>query len=342
MIQRLELKNFTVFESLEIDFSPGVNIFIGENGTGKTHVLKLMYSVLASCFQRVHPGTKLKDVFRPEGSIQRLVRRELAKPVTGTFMVGTDTDEFTGHIEKVISKTSGFLGFDAYVGAAATKKLVTRPIYIPPKEILAEAAKTIALEREWELPISAVEIDYISTILLPERKTTSPLSLPSSLLKRLIAVVGGSVIQEEDRFYIREKAGKCEFSLVAEGHRKLAALSILMQKNLIDNNTIIFWDEPENNMNPKLLKFLVELLIELQRSGVQIFLATHSYALLKLFDLLKRCDNITYHHFKSNPVTRGKKVEMKSSDDSLIITESSISETYLELYDMEVERAFSE
>ena len=45
LIQSLELKNFTVFENLRIDVSSNINIFIGENGTGKTHLLKALYAV---------------------------------------------------------------------------------------------------------------------------------------------------------------------------------------------------------------------------------------------------------------------------------------------------------
>ena len=41
MIEKIEIKNFTAFDELKIDFVPGVNLFIGENGTGKTHILKL-------------------------------------------------------------------------------------------------------------------------------------------------------------------------------------------------------------------------------------------------------------------------------------------------------------
>ena len=39
MIQKIKLKNFTVFEDFELEFSQGINVFIGENGTGKTHII---------------------------------------------------------------------------------------------------------------------------------------------------------------------------------------------------------------------------------------------------------------------------------------------------------------
>jgi len=43
-LRKLFLKDFTAFDELELEFSPGLNIFIGLNGTGKTHVMKVLYS----------------------------------------------------------------------------------------------------------------------------------------------------------------------------------------------------------------------------------------------------------------------------------------------------------
>ena len=38
MLERITFEKFTAFEKLDIEFSPGINVFIGENGTGKTHI----------------------------------------------------------------------------------------------------------------------------------------------------------------------------------------------------------------------------------------------------------------------------------------------------------------
>ena len=55
MISKLHLKNFIAFTDLSIDFSPGINIIIGENGTGKTQLLR---AILAMSGQpRPHSGT---------------------------------------------------------------------------------------------------------------------------------------------------------------------------------------------------------------------------------------------------------------------------------------------
>ena len=44
-IKSAQLQNFTVFEELKIKFSKGINVVIGTNGTGKTHLLKAMYGI---------------------------------------------------------------------------------------------------------------------------------------------------------------------------------------------------------------------------------------------------------------------------------------------------------
>jgi predicted ATP-dependent endonuclease of OLD family len=44
-IKRVEIKDFLVFKGdFSMDFRPGVNVFIGSNGTGKTTLLKALYA----------------------------------------------------------------------------------------------------------------------------------------------------------------------------------------------------------------------------------------------------------------------------------------------------------
>src|SRR5262245_8324455 len=79
----LELRNLSTIEAADFDFAPGINILIGENGTGKSHVLKVLYALLRSTrILRVPTSdvgqairARLADIFRPDdGHIGRLVR----------------------------------------------------------------------------------------------------------------------------------------------------------------------------------------------------------------------------------------------------------------------------
>ena len=45
-IKQIVIENFTVFNSENLGFSDGLNVVVGENGGGKSHLLKLLYSLL--------------------------------------------------------------------------------------------------------------------------------------------------------------------------------------------------------------------------------------------------------------------------------------------------------
>lgn len=57
-INALTLKNFTAFESTEFAFSDSINVMIGTNGTGKTHILKIVYAILKS-IQTAHSKRRM-------------------------------------------------------------------------------------------------------------------------------------------------------------------------------------------------------------------------------------------------------------------------------------------
>ena len=51
-VKKIKLQNYTIFENQEIEFSPGINIIIGGNGTGKTQLMKALYAACQSTDQR--------------------------------------------------------------------------------------------------------------------------------------------------------------------------------------------------------------------------------------------------------------------------------------------------
>lgn len=80
MITKLNADSFTAFRSITVDFSPGINIIIGENGTGKTHILKVLYAGCSTIDTRNDKdiAQKLKAIFLPN-TIGRLVRRTVGR-----------------------------------------------------------------------------------------------------------------------------------------------------------------------------------------------------------------------------------------------------------------------
>lgn len=52
-LEKVYLKNYKAIEELEIDFQPGINLLVGDNGAGKTSVLDGIAIVLSGLFVNV-------------------------------------------------------------------------------------------------------------------------------------------------------------------------------------------------------------------------------------------------------------------------------------------------
>jgi predicted ATP-binding protein involved in virulence len=101
------------------------------------------------------------------------------------------------------------------------------------------------------------------------------------------AMCGRVSLDPAGRFYLHLPGqGKMEVSLVAEGVRKIAMLAYLAANGSLKEKSALFWDEPETNLNPRLMKNLAQALCDLANRGVQVVAATHSLFMMKELSLL--------------------------------------------------------
>ena len=92
----------------------------------------------------------------------------------------------------------------------------------------------------------------------------------------------------DDRFYLKPGTqARLEFNLVAEGLRKIALLWQLIKNGTLERGSVLFWDEPRQILILNIFR-LAELLIMLEREGVQIFVSTHDYFLSKYIEVKKK------------------------------------------------------
>ena len=112
-------------------------------------------------------------------------------------------------------------------------------------------------------------------------------------------ITQGRVTVADERFYLKPgNQARIEFNLVAEGIRKIALLWQLIKNGTLEKGAMLFWDEPEANINPKYIPILADMLLELQRNEVQIFISTHDYVLAKYLEIKqKKDDKLQYHSF---------------------------------------------
>ena len=77
-LTRIRLEHFTAFRRLDLKLTPGINVFIGANGTGKTHLLKVAYAACDAAKTGVSVADKLTRIFLPSG---RAIERSLGRSV---------------------------------------------------------------------------------------------------------------------------------------------------------------------------------------------------------------------------------------------------------------------
>lgn len=275
----------TIRDNFRIDFCDGINIIIGENGVGKTSILRMLYAACEWSNEKTD-HRKTKKIHHYFG---------MSKPDDMKLRSYESTDDYASY--RVETKQACFEWSLSHHGPFALDKWLDQKIqsvFIPTTEMLSHSKGFLALNEKFDMPFDGTQVDIIVNAELPPTRKISDLSL--SLLNKISAVIDGEVVFENDTFYIKKTNGNMvEFSLEAEGFRKFALLWKLLRNGLLTPGSILFWDEPEANINPELIPTLVDVLLELQRNGVQIFLATHSYHLARYFDVSRvASDQVQY------------------------------------------------
>ncbi|QQZ30259.1 AAA family ATPase [Thiothrix subterranea] len=291
MLERLSIENFTVFSKASFEFAAGLNVIVGENGTGKTHVLKLLYAILAatneelkrndnsriikSSLQRQY-AQKLQNVFKAE-SLGKLARRA-GRGRCGIELQFTDTARNSAFEFGTSSKVEvQFLQLPDVLKEEQT-------VFFPTRELLSIYPGFLALYEQRYLEFDETYRDTCLALSLPVTRTR----FMNDVVEILEEAMGGKVILADNgRFYLYTKGlGDLEIPLVAEGIRKLAMMARLLATGALREKSCLFWDEPEATLNPRLVKLVAKVICELANSGIQVFVTTHSYFLLKEIQLV--------------------------------------------------------
>ncbi len=296
MLNQLGLDHFSVLAHKIIDFCPHINIIVGENGAGKTHLLKILYASIAANYaagpKAQTPPTKsnlqktyadkLCGVFRPD-SLGRLVTRTQGRNRCQVTLAFDDPTLNTS-----ISFASNAKS-EVQVDQLPTKWQPYPPSYLPTRELLTIYPGFVALYDSHYLSFDETWRDTCQLLAVPAQKGARE-KRTTDLMDPIEKAMGGKIYLGHDgRFYLKAPGqGNLEINLVAEGIRKLAMLARLIATGSLNEHNYLFWDEPEANLNPKLVKVVAKALHGLAASGIQIFIGTHSFFLLKELEMLNK------------------------------------------------------
>ena len=296
MLRTMKLDDFTVFQTAEFTFGSQLNIVVGENGAGKSHVLKSAYAAIAVSAARSNGNAepfaksqmqsaladKLHSVFRPD-ALGRLVRRQKGRKKCNLEFAFDDSLLDLSFTFSTLAKT------EVALKTTPKKRIEKLPIFLPTRELLAIYPGFVSLYETTHLSFEETWRD--TCILLGAPLARGPREAKiKELLVPLEDAMGGCVeLDKSGRFYLNlNSGGNMEIHLVAEGLRKLATVARLIATGSLLDKGYLFWDEPEANLNPKIIKVVAKTILQIAASGIQVFIATHSLFLLRELHVLQK------------------------------------------------------
>ncbi len=335
-IDEVELRNYGMIERFSGNQFSNINLIIGENGTGKTFLLKALYSAVRSM-----------EEYR-RGDDIRTINEVLSEKLRWTFQVEKLGDMVTKSAEDGLSLRvrlgNDEMSYQFSQSAASRAGVISAPdkgkpgnsVFIPAKEVLSlfsiilrsrEVDKTFGFDDTYYDLVKALRI-------APSRGKNYTAFADSR--KIVSNVIDGKVEYDEESgkwSYKNKKNQKFSIGATSEGVKKIAIMDRLLANGYLDTNSIIFIDEIESALHPKAVcRFLDMIDTIADDMGLQVFITSHSYFVIKKLCLIAMRKPGLAGCISLN---KGEQIHVCDLHDGM--PENSIIDTSIRLYEQEIE-----
>lgn len=284
MIKQLEIESFGPIESIRWEDLQQINIITGKNSAGKTTLLKALYAAIRSVeqYQRGKEPRSLKEILSDKlywtfqvNSLGELVCKKTSRALRFSFQSKNNEQlrfEFGETTNRTINKIENTF-----------QPRKENSIFLPAKEILSLQDTIMRVRDEWKMFGFDDTYYDLAKALSPAKKGKNLKSF-SEARKQLSEAIGGS-IQYDDKqkawtFESNDK-GRYAIDITAEGIKKVSILDAILGNHYLSRDSIIFIDEPESALHPELISKFMDIICALAKDGIQFFIATHSYFVIK-------------------------------------------------------------
>ena len=335
MLDTVQLKNFGPLVKLDWPELGPINLVIGDNGTGKTFLLKALYSALRT----------LEEYKR--GDDQRTAAEILAEKLYWTFQPDKIGDLVTKGAHGALSCAVQFEGKDFMYrfGKETTKQISILANHVPPRSsnsIFLPSKEVLSLhqiilksrEQDKSFGFDDTYLDLARALRQLPKKGKNYVEFAESR-RKLEDILGGRVEYDEDtgRWQFKKGLQKFPIGVTAEGIKKIAILDTLLGNRYLDTKSIVFIDEPESALHPVAVSKFLDIVAVLAHRGIQFFLASHSYFVVKKLFLIAQHQNL------SIPVISAHDRQWSTANLKDGMPENSIIDESIRLYKEEVELA---
>lgn len=335
MISDIELTNFGPLHSVKWAKLGRINLVIGRNSSGKTFLLKALYSAMRT-LEEYQRG----DVPRNSGEI-------LFDKLYWTFQAEKLGDLVTKGADGNLKFSMRFNGRDlCYTFGKETQRQIasvdnhvppraSNSIFLPAKEVLS-LYKIILQSREDD-KVFGFDDTYLdlARALRQAPKGGKNYAEFAKSRQELESLIHGKAEYDDNagRWSYRNAEGRrFPIGVTAEGIKKIAILDTLLSNRYLDPESVVFIDEPESALHPIAISKLLDIVAMLADRGIQFFMASHSYFVVKKLLLIAKEKEMSIPVIASNEDNGWQSADLKDGmPDNEIINES------IRLYEQEVE-----
>lgn len=311
MLKNVHFKNFICFRDLELPMICGLNVLTGESGTGKSSILKAIYSLLRSqVFERNSWDNDLNFKDRVIES-RACAYLELAFRVDGISRLISQFVKLGTHCELALNfdDADHDFSFDFYfrshnripLSKCPSKVDFNFPFFFPRGDGLVFLPKyqiftSSDLAHDDFYGVLYKYEDSFRGDLTANPFTNTPRGEQLYKLHNLLKdTLQGTLYTRDYQSYSIKPSSTAQdsmlrkpldLSLLSDGLRKLAYIMILIENGTLSKTDYFFWDNPEIYLDPKLIKVLAETLLLLSKAGIQVFIATQSSSLIRKLNSL--------------------------------------------------------
>lgn len=335
MLTRAKFENFGPLAAVDWDPLDRINLVIGGNGSGKTFLLKALYSAIRTLeeYQRgkePRPAAeiladKLYWTFQAD-RIGDLVRKKAKQPLK--CRVFLNAKEFSYSLGK--DTTRQITSLDNHI-----PRRESNSVFLPAKEVLS--LYHIILESREQDKVFGFDDTYLDLARALRRSPTPGRNYQefSQARHTLEEILGGKIEYDEKagRWQFRRGNQRFPIGVTAEGYKKIAILDTLLGNRYLSPESVVFIDEPEAALHPTAISKLLDIVAVLAEAGIQFFLASHSYFVVKKLYLIAQQKKWSIPVLSAEPDGWRSDDLLKGMPDNAIIDES------IRLYEQEVELA---
>jgi AAA15 family ATPase/GTPase len=289
MIKSARLENFGPIDTLNVDRFGKLNVVIGRNGCGKTVLLKALYAMIRA---REEWG---------RGDDRREFPDVLSDKFYWTFQVGKLGELVRkgagNRLQAAITMTDGtVLDFD--FGMDTSKKISPRhenlqhreenSVFLPPKEVLTLSQVILkSAVQDKTFGFDATYSDLVLALQNPKvRGRNDDALMPSRQMFEKMFQGKIEYDVHKEQWVYRQGNARFSINITAEGIKKVAILDTLLGNRFLSPKSVVFIDEPESALHPEAITRFLDIVHTLSMQGIQFFMATHSYYVVKKMHLL--------------------------------------------------------